>query len=487
MIDFIRLKITARVYEMDENKHVKFEGRLVFVGCGSVGQGTLPLLLRHIDMPKDRIVILTGDERGRQEAEHYGIKFIVKPLTRENYRALLDPLVGKGDFLLNLSVDVSSVALIEYCYAKGAMYLDTCIEPWLGGYTDPKVSASHRSNYGLREASLALRDKYPDGGPTVILTHGANPGLISHWVKQALVNLARDFHGATDIPKNKAAWARLAMKLGVKTIHCAERDTQVANPGKRRFEFVNTWSVDGFIGEGSQPCELGWGSHEKHFPHDGKRHGYGCDAAIYLTRPGASVRVRSWTPMEGTYHGFLITHGEAISISDFLTVRDGDRVVYRPTCHYAYHPCDHTVLSVHELAGKNWIGQENRRILMDEIYDGIDELGALLMGHEKGAYWYGSVISVHEARKLAPYNNATSIQVAAGVMGAVVWAMENPNAGILDPDDIDFERVLELAGPYLGKQVGVYSDWTPLKGRGHPFPEDVDASDPWQFKNFRVV
>ncbi len=60
------------------------------------------------------------------------------------------------------------------------------------------------------------------------------------------------------------------MRLGVKVIHCAERDTQVADPRKRRFEFVNTWSVDGFIGEGSQPCELGWGSHEKHFPPDGQ-------------------------------------------------------------------------------------------------------------------------------------------------------------------------------------------------------------------------
>lgn len=472
---------------MADKKHVKFPGRLVFVGFGSVGQGSLPLLLRHIDMPKERIVILTGDERGRAEAEHYGINFIVKPLTRDNYRALLDPLIEKGDFLLNLSVDVSSVALIEFCYEKGAMYLDTCIEPWLGGYTDPTVSASHRSNYGLREDVLALREKYPNGGPTVIPTHGANPGLISHWVKQGLVNIARDLHRKADIPKTRAKWAQLAMKLGIKVIHCAERDTQVANPGKRRFEFVNTWSVDGFVGEGSQPCELGWGTHESHFPHDGNRHEYGCDAAIYLSRPGASVKVRSWTPGEGNYHGFLITHGEAISISDYFTVRENSRVVYRPTCHYAYHPSDNTVLSLHELSGKNWELPEQKRIMMDEITDGTDELGALLMGHAKGAYWYGSVLSVHEARKLAPFNNATSLQVAAGVMGAVVWAMENPTAGILDPDDLDFRRVLEIAGPYLGKQVGVYTDWTPLKGRNHPFPEDLDTADPWQFKNFRVV
>jgi homospermidine synthase len=472
---------------MEGKKHVKFEGRLVFVGFGSVGQGSLPLLLRHIDMPHERISIVTGDERGRAEAAHFGIKFEVRPLTRQNYRAILDPLIGRGDFLLNLSVDVSSVALIELCYEKGAMYMDTCIEPWLGGYTDQSVTPSLRSNYGLREAVRALRDKYPNSGPTVIPTHGANPGLISHWVKQALLDIARDAKGEVKTPKTRDAWAKLAMELGVKTIHCAERDTQVADPRKRRFEFVNTWSVDGFIGEGSQPCELGWGSHEKHFPPDGKNHEVGCKAAIYLTRPGASVKVRSWTPTEGQYHGLLITHGEAISISDYYTVRKNGRVVYRPTCHYAYHPCDDTVLSVHELAGRGWIGQEKRRVLMDEIYDGVDELGALLMGHARGAYWYGSQVSVHEARKLAPFNNATSIQVAAGVLGGVVWAMENPDAGILDPDDLDFERVLEVANPYLGKVHGVYSDWTPLEGRNHPFPEDLDTSDPWQFKNFRVV
>ncbi|MGZ8202819.1 MAG: homospermidine synthase [Burkholderiales bacterium] len=472
---------------MDGKKHVKFGGRLLFVGFGSVGQGSLPLLLRHIDIPHERITIVTGDERGRAEAAHYGIKFQIIPLTRENYRAVLEPFIGKGDFLLNLSVDVSSVALIELCYEKGAMYLDTCIEPWLGGYTDQSVSPSHRSNYGLREAMLALRRKHPNGAPTVLPTHGANPGLISHWVKQAMVNLAGDIHGKVDLPRSKEEWADLGMRLGVKVIHCAERDTQVAEPRKRRFEFVNTWSVDGFIGEGSQPCELGWGAHEKHFPPDGREHEFGCKAAIYLTRPGASVKVRSWTPLEGQFHGLLITHGEAISISDYFTVRRGGEVVYRPTCHYAYHPCDDTVLSVHELAGKGWIGQEQRRILMDEIYDGVDELGALLMGHKRAAYWFGSRISVHEARKLAPFNNATSIQVAAGVMAGVVWAMENPRAGIIDPDDVDFQRVLEIANPYLGDVVGVYSDWTPLVGRNHPFPEDLDTSDPWQFKNFRVV
>ena len=79
------------------------------------------------------------------------------------------------------------------------------------------------------------------------------------------------------------------------------------------------------------------------------------------------------------------------------------------------------------------------------------------------------------------------LQVAAGVLGAVVWAMRNPDAGIVEPEELDFQRVLEVADPYLGPIAGVYSDWTPLQGRHYPFPEDLDDDDPWQFKNIRVL
>ena len=197
--------------------------------------------------------------------------------------------------------------------------------------------------------------------------------------------------------------------------------------------------------------------------------------------------MRTWTPLAGPFQGFLITHNEAISIADYLTVREGAEVVYRPTVHYAYHPCDDAVLSVHELAGRNWQPQDEKRLLMDEITTGVDELGVLLMGHAKGAFWYGSQLSIEEARRLAPYNSATSLQVAAGVLGGMVWAIENPHAGLVEADDLDHARVLEVAIPYLGPVVGRYSDWTPLEGRGRLFEEDLDRSDPWQFRNVLVA
>jgi len=466
-------------------KHAEFEGRMVMVGCGSIGQGVLPLILRHIGIRPDQLTIVTADKRGREEAERYGVTHHRVALTPENFRRELEGRLGEGDFLVNVSVDVSSTELVRLCHERGALYIDTCIEPWPGTYTDASKPAAERTNYALRESMLALRRELGPG-PTAVIAHGANPGLVSHFVKKALVNIAADTGVGVEPPSDRPGWAALARKLGVRTIHIAERDTQVARVPKQVGEFVNTWSIDGFLSEGNQPAELGWGTHEKSLPQDAELLDSSSARAVILLRPGASVRVRTWTPLEGPFHGFLITHNEAISLNDYFTVWKGKEAVYRPTVHYAYHPCDDAVLSLHELAGKNWRMPARQRLLMEEIDSGVDELGVLLMGHARGIYWYGSQLSIEEARKLAPYNNATSLQVTVAVLSGIVWALENPAAGIVEAEQMDFARHLEICSPYLGPVVGEYSDWSPLKDRGGLFPEPLDTSDPWQFSNVRV-
>ena len=168
-------------------------------------------------------------------------------------------------------------------------------------------------------------------------------------------------------------------------------------------------------------------------------------------------------------------------------MREGDKPVYRPTCHYAYHPCDDAVLSLHEMAGNAWKRQPTWKILDEnEIVDGVDELGVLLYGHAKNAYWYGSSLSIEDTRKLAPYQNATGLQVTSAVLAGIVWMLENPDRGIIEADEMDFRRCLEVQRPYLGKVFGAYTDWTPLAGRPGLFPEEIDTSDPWQFTNVLV-
>jgi homospermidine synthase len=316
---------------------------------------------------------------------------------------------------------------------------------------------------------------------------GANPGMVSWFVKQALLNIANDVGIEHDEPTSREDWAHLMQRVGVKGIHIAERDTQRAAKEKPMQAFVNTWSVEGFVSEGLQPSELGWGTHETWMPENARTHETGSQAAIYLLQPGANTRVHTWTPTAQAQYGFLVTHNESISIADYFTVRDGDRVVYRPTCHYAYHPCNEAVLSLHEMFGQAGRAQEEQHILDEqEIVDGMDELGVLLYGHDRNAYWYGSQLSIEETRRLAPYQNATGLQVTSAVLAGMVWALENPNAGIVEADELDFRRCLEAQIPYLGPVIGVYTDWTPLAGRPGFFPEDIDTSDPWQFRNVLV-
>jgi homospermidine synthase len=468
------MRATARV------RHASFAGRIVLLGFGSVGQGVLPLLSPVLGVRPDRITIVAPDVEAASEAQEYGAKVLRTALMPGNFEDVLAPLLDAGDFLLNVSVHVSSMALIRLCRRRGAFYLDTCTEPWLHHYDNAQLTLSQRSNYALREEVLAWRRDHPRG-PAAVLTQGANPGLVSQFVKQAMLDMARQ----TGVAATRD-WPALARALGIRVIHIAERDTQTSPRRKAVGEFVNSWSVEAFADEGLQPSELGWGTHEKQWPADAARHGFGCDAAIYLQRPGLATRVRSWTPLQGPYHGFLVTHAESLSIADHLTLHEGGRPVYRPTVHYAYHPCDDAVLSVHEFAGANWQLQRKHRILRDEISGGIDELGVLLMGHERGVYWYGSRLSIGDAREIAPYNSATSLQVVAGILGGMVWALRNPDAGVVEPDEIDHELVLDVARPYLGEMAGVWGDWTPLHDRTALYDEKADASDPWQFVNFRV-
>ncbi len=469
--------------------HATWNGPIVMIGFGSIGRGSLPLILRHIKCDRSKFTVIDPDASHSALAGKQGLAFVKEAVTRQNYRTLLKPLLTAGPgpaFIVNLSVDVDSVAIMQLARQCKALYIDTVVEPWPGLYDNPKLDAAGRSNYMLREGMLALKRKL-GAGPTAISCCGANPGMVSWFVKQALMNIAADLKLKVAEPTSRGGWAKLMKRIGVKGIHIAERDTQRAKRPKPLDCFINTWSVEGFISEGLQPAELGWGTHEKKLPVDGRHHETGCGAAIYLTRPGANTRVRSWVPTAGAQYGFLVTHNESISIADYFTLRKGNKAVYRPTCHYAYHPSNDAVLSLHEMFGAGGKRQSASHILDEnEIVDGMDELGVLLYGHKKNAYWYGSQLTIEAARKLAPYQSATGLQVTSAVLAGMVWAIENPKAGIVETDEIDYRRCLEIQRPYLGPVAGVYSDWTPLTDRGKLFPETLDRRDPWQFSNIIV-
>ena len=215
--------------------------RILIVGYGAIGQAISPLILRHLDVAVEDVFILTADDRGEDIANEYGFHHRICPLTPSNYRWELSCILSRGDILINVSVGVSSHDLLKWCQEKGVLYLDTCVEPWEGGYTNADIDKT--TNHYLREQVLGLH--FPHGGwngsnTTALIAHGANPGLVSYFVSKGLKELAV---GLGIDPEGMSS-GQLAQKIGVHTIQIAERDTQDnGGPSLDDGEFRNTWSV----------------------------------------------------------------------------------------------------------------------------------------------------------------------------------------------------------------------------------------------------
>ena len=477
-----------------------FKNKVLIIGYGAVSKCTLPILLRHVNIPLENITIIDFKEKA-QDLKAYtsrGLRFFKRKVTRENLDQILLDYLTDGGLLIDLAWNIDCSEMVQWCHDHNVLYVNTSVEAW-----DPdseKFTASpYEKTLYYRQMKLHDLTKTWDDGPTCVVDHGANPGLISHFARQGLFDIANrmiedGIAPDPDLMKNQIRdqkFAELAMETGIKVIHCSERDTQISRSPKTVDEFVGTWCIEGLREEGTAPAEIGWGTHEKELPDNASIPPVGPKNEIILSRMGINTWVRSWLPNHEIV-GMVIRHGEAFGISDRWTIWKDGKPIYRPTVHYAYLPCDATVASLHELRGRNYELQPKLRILNDrEIISGADILGALLMGHPYKSWWTGSILSIEEAKTLAPGQNATTVQVALGVVTAVMWMIENPRKGFCLPDDLPHEFVLDIAKPYLGSFWSDPSDWTPLKNRAVYFKENpsntVDRDDIWQFKNFLFV
>lgn len=487
---------------------MNLDKKLLIVGYGAVSQCTLPLLLKHVDISPEKITVIDFEDKKKQIKTYTdkGIKFKQIKITPENLESVLLNYSGKNGMVIDLAWNIGANDIIGYCHKHNMLYVNTSVELW--DPDEPKTvfdKTLYKRHMSLREMSA----NWQKDSPTAVIEHGANPGLISHFTKQGLLDISEraivdksysdgDLEEIIHYRKN-LDFSHLAQKLGVKVIHCSERDTQITKYPKKVNEMVVTWSAEGLREEGTAPSEMGWGTHEKKLPYLAvlPPKDYGPQNQIFLAQMGLNTKVRSWVPdmgevpEAGEILGRVIRHGESFTISDKLTVRENGKAVYRPTVHYAYMLCHETLASVEELAARNYHIQPNIRVMNDDITEGKDILGGLLMGHAYKSWWTGSSLSIEETRRImGKGQNATTLQVAAGVIAATKYAIENPKKGICVPDDLPHDYVLNIAKPYLGDFISTPSDWTPLKTKNPHFPENPASKfneDVWQFENFLPI
>jgi homospermidine synthase len=465
-----------------------------------VAQCLLPLLIDHFEFDPRIVTILESRDHRERVGDllQRGVQYVRHEITPENLAETLSTYLGNGDLLIDLAWNIDLGELLEWCRDHNVRYLNTSVEVW-DPYVDPALTSPQERTLYWRHMALRrqLASWGDNAGPSAVVEHGANPGLVSHFTKQALVEIAQrvlhdDLGGARTSALEEALaderFADLAHALDVKVIHVSERDTQITNVPKQVGEFVNTWSVDGFYEEGVAPAEMGWGTHERELPALAREHeGDGPRNQICLAQMAHKTLVRSRVPSSEII-GMVIRHGEAFTISDHLTVWEGDRAIYRPTVHYAYCPSDPAWASFVELEGAQYRYPENQRILNDDIVSGRDELGVLVMGHPYKSWWTGMLTTIDEARRVAPHQSATTVQVAASILGAIDWMLRRPREGVRVPDELPWRDVIAVATPYVGTTWSGPLDWDPLSTRADWFDRwsgrRLDPDDPWQFQNF---
>lgn len=449
-----------------------FSGRILMIGYGSVAKCLSQLLLKHLEMDYSKMTIIDPVDY-RYEAKDLiarGATYKLMEITRLNMRNVLAEHVSAGDMVIDLSVNVGSLTVSSWCYEHDVMYLNTSLEEW--GISVNNQSWSEDTLYRRHTEMGAHMSTLPKPGPTVVIEHGANPGLASHWTKQALEDIAAqiltspvllaDRRMALESSLDAGDFANMAMLTGTKVIHISERDTQTIGRPRKDGEFLSTWSPDGFYQESLAMAEVAWGTHEMRLPDDAVTYDWGPRNQIAINQRAMDVTARSWIP-SGEIEGTVIPHGESFTISEKLTVSQGNQVVYRPSVYFVYCPTAMADASLMEYAHSGKDSPDNCGVMTNEIISGVDEVGVLLLGHDLGGWWTGSRLSIEETRKHVKDQNATVLQVAASVLGALDYMVRNPRQGFCRVEDLPHREILAVASPYLGECISQRSDWKPSK------------------------
>ncbi len=444
------------------------------IGFGSIGKGTLPLIERHFDFDKSRFVVIDPDD-DRRSADERGVRFIKQAVTKDNYRELLAPLLTAGGgqgFCVNLSVDTGSVDIMEpvprtrraLCRHRGRAVARLLFRQEAPARTRARTTRCARP-------LLAAKRSNP-GGPTAVSTCGANPGMVSWFVKQALLNLAADLEAqAFAEPTTREEWAKLAQTTRRqghphrRARHAARRRTpkpprrvrqhlvgrrlRLGRPAAGRTRLGHAREVDA----GERP----------------RRTRTAASAAIYLLQPGANTRVRSWYADGAGRNTASSSRTTSRSRSPTISrVREQaasrcstGRPATTPIIRAMTRCCRCTRCSA-RTARCRTTGTSSTKTRSSTA-----STNSACCSTATARTPIGMARSSRSRRRaqLAPYQNATGLQVTSAVLAGMVWALENPTAGIVEADEMDFRRCLEVQLPYLGPVKGYYTDWTPLEGR----------------------
>jgi homospermidine synthase len=435
---------------------------ILMIACGAVGQ-TLLELFELEKFPIKRLIIIEPNELPSWVKCYKHIKVA---LTKENIPNIV--------IVIDVSVDVDCLPIMELCKKYRANYINTSLEDWSDetdlstiDITNTKQMHDRVLFYRMNKAKRLLQG----AKSTILVDNGMNPGLVSTFAKVALQDVAKKYNDAESLKLIKENhYNQAAHRMGLEVIHISELDTQEAKIKMRKDTFYNTWSCYGFQSEALDPVSIGYGSCENNKSRQWIKPTNSKNPVIrYMNKRGCDVMKKSYCADHNAnihrIEGFVIPHGEALTICKFLQYKN-----YRPSVYYVYCCSNPAIESIFKLKENNYEPFNKNKVLMmpdlktDNSYDSV---GTLLFFSGQGtipkiAHWFGSSLSIKEAKELGFIHGCcTTIQVATSILSAIqIIQKKDVEKTFITPEDLNSELVMKNCKKYLGKIVSKTFEYT---------------------------
>lgn len=504
--------------------------KLILIGCGGVARTLLEMLpASSIDKKYYSTIVIIEPRDLSDEPTIIALKeqcitfrIIQEEITETNIENIL-PVIQPTDIVVDLSYNVAFQPIVKRCQLVGANYINTSLERWpIQNENKLSIDLYSRSLHLLHTDARKLSETYAttgnNKGPTCILIHGMNPGLITHFTRLAILTVSKKIIDTADTcnitndtlsllrtAHTKKEYSALAQLLDVRCIQCSERDTQICNTSRTPGTFMNTWGCYSFYSEGVDPIQLGWGAHEstEHIVD------YICtsDASqIIINRRGIDQYAQSYVPVidkhghltdtDGRITGLVIPHSENETTTRDLTIEEKSAdfdssnnrtTIYKPSAYYVYQSCPAARESLDEVKKSNYEMLPSQHAIRGfEITSGEDAVGCLLIfgcdpvekllygkhTDKCSSYWCGSILSIEQTRAAGlKYSGPTTVQVGASLLSAINWMIDNPQNGVCFPEDLPSDVILENSGRWLGC---IFNDFVPYHPKSSRYVDLIE-------------
>ncbi len=434
----------------------KFSGNIYIFGYGMVGQSFLRLLKREVTFDYKQLFVVDMSKENVEEFISEGgflENYLTIHITKQNYLQVYQKHLQKGDVLFDFLENTRNIDTLSWCMENGVLYLNTSDSSW------PEED-SHTTSYDNFIHLQKLLKKYQKGFPTAVIEIGCNPGLVSLFVKQGLKKIVSSNHNFYEketkvkldsLIKNKN-YNQLAQSLGVDTVIISDYDTLSINSNNQNDDILyNTWSPSGLYDEAVSNIEFSLGNDfNLDLIKDKVKLFNPKDGYCLLNIKGVDTLEKTYSPY-GYFEGHIITHEETLSLGSYLSVFDSKgNLLYNPTVYFSYRPSEMAFRALKAVKRKNYQRPSSFVRLKNNLSSGGEYVGVIINTKLFGAYYYGSGVELNVLKQNYPKETPTIIQVTATAISAFKWMLDNPNEGLLFPEQLNEDLILKAALKYLG-------------------------------------